>query len=493
MASEITPDGQVIAPLNITNPAPTFDLRGFRWGAADKLNLGPQASKDDHEERPVDQVPVAASFKPSIQRRHEVVPPPGEAPQLPPDHKQVDEQLGIAGNERPLPLPFPLAQFKGAYAGNGFNLIFRPAAFKELVFGPDGPNDNHLQLNLTTEQLTFGPTLGDIPNRGFGAQNDIMLGGLPYLQTIQDVTNEVTGKGDKPKTNIPNGIHFEPGMWLAVPAAESFQTSEEQKRGSIVRMASIPHGTTINAQGLIPAPVLETHLGGVAGPPIFNDVDTTPFRFGDETSKIFFQSMDATKINSLRTPSDLTNFNETTGTGRITSAIIKNPNIVLQDAIKGLEITETIAFEVATGPPAAKFNGGGTANISFLNGKQKANTTEAPGRDDMPNAHAPFMSARFWIETVQYQVTVPKLAPNETIQLRPTMPEGSTAPTPQFNITAPDAGVHALTTITVPGIQIQYSQMVHLNFGPSPAAMLTWPHVSVATLVPTGPQPFQIK
>ena len=39
--------------------------------------------------------------------------------------------------------------------------------------------------------------------------------------------------------------------------------------------------------------------------------------------------------------------------------------------------------------------------------------------------------------------------------------------------------------ILVPGIQIQYSQMVNLNF-----AGLTWPHVSVATLVPTGPQPF---
>ncbi|KAK0704292.1 hypothetical protein B0H67DRAFT_347097 [Lasiosphaeris hirsuta] len=468
MASEITPDGQVIAPLNITNPAPTFDLRGFRWGVADKLNH-------------------------PTQHQHQVVPPTGEAPRLPPDHKQFDDQLGISGDERPPPLPFPLAQFKGAYAGNGFNLIFRPAPFKQLSGGPDGPNDNHLQLTLTTEQLTFGPTLGDIPNRGLGAQNDIMLGGLPYLQTIQDVTNEVTGKGDKPRTNVPNGIHFEPGMWLSVPAAETFQTSEEQKRGSIVRMASIPHGTTINAQGLIPEPVQGTHLGGRPGPPIFNDVDTTPFRFGDETAKVSFQSMDATKVNSLRTPPDLGKFNETTGTGRITTAIIKNPNIVLQDAIRGLDITETISFEVATGPPAAKLNGGGTANISFLNGKQATITNQPPGRDDSPNAHAPFMSSRFWIETVQYRVTVPKLAANETILLRPTLPEGSTAPTPQFAITAPGTGVPALTTITVPGIQIQYSQMVHLNFGPNPNLMLTWPHVSVATLVPTGPQPFQIK
>jgi len=34
----------------------------------------------------------------------------------------------------------------------------------------------------------------------------------------------------------------------------------------------------------------------------------------------------------------------------------------------------------------------------------------------------------------------------------------------------------------VPFIQIQYSQTVFLNFGP-----LTWPHVSVATLIPADP------
>jgi hypothetical protein len=40
-------------------------------------------------------------------------------------------------------------------------------------------------------------------------------------------------------------------------------------------------------------------------------------------------------------------------------------------------------------------------------------------------------------------------------------------------------------TIKIPGIQIQYSQTVFLNF-----AGLTWPHVSVATLCPKNPQPF---
>jgi hypothetical protein len=37
-------------------------------------------------------------------------------------------------------------------------------------------------------------------------------------------------------------------------------------------------------------------------------------------------------------------------------------------------------------------------------------------------------------------------------------------------------------TLTVTGTQIQYTQTVNLNF-----AGLSWPHVSVATLVPSEP------
>ena len=40
----------------------------------------------------------------------------------------------------------------------------------------------------------------------------------------------------------------------------------------------------------------------------------------------------------------------------------------------------------------------------------------------------------------------------------------------------------------VTGVQIQSSQMVHLNFGG-----LTWPHVGVAIFVPTDAQFYQVK
>jgi hypothetical protein len=41
MATEITADGHVIAPLNIAHPTPSFDLKGFQWASIGELSLGP--------------------------------------------------------------------------------------------------------------------------------------------------------------------------------------------------------------------------------------------------------------------------------------------------------------------------------------------------------------------------------------------------------------------------------------------------------------------
>jgi len=56
------------------------------------------------------------------------------------------------------------------------------------------------------------------------------------------------------------------------------------------------------------------------------------------------------------------------------------------------------------------------------------------------------------------------------------------APVPVFEVNPPKE-ITVETPITVTSTQIQYSQQVQLNF-----AALTWPHVSVATLVPQAPQ-----
>lgn len=189
--------------------------------------------------------------------------------------------------------------------------------------------------------------------------------------------------------------------------------------------------------------------------------------------------------------------------GTITTEIIANPNLVLQRAIQGQDIRETITFEVTTGVPTDTLNGGGTANISFLAGTQtpaqatiavaaaekdrKPPLTTERSKPTTPNANAVLMKSRFWIETVAYDVVVPRFTSKGFTTLKPIMPPNSTAPTPEFLVFSPDRLPSESKTIKIPGIQIQYTQIVNLNFGG-----LTWPHVSVATLCPKNPQPFQM-
>jgi hypothetical protein len=128
-----------------------------------------------------------------------------------------------------------LAGFAGTFTGNGFNTIFRPQRPRSPtpLPVPVPGSDNVLELNLTSETLSFSPGLGSIPNRGT-VQGDIFLNGVPYVQAVNDVT--FPGQS--------TGIHFEPGIWLIVP-----KTTAPNVPGSVARMASIPHGTTIRRKG----------------------------------------------------------------------------------------------------------------------------------------------------------------------------------------------------------------------------------------------------
>ena len=470
MASEVTSDGQVIAPLNITAPTPLLNLRGFQWDNVDAKIHGTPVSRRA-------EVPNAS---------------PAPAQQPVPLGDQVTKQLGKPDD--PFVPPFPLEHFNGAFAGNGFNLIWRPRPDSDTNFPlpppagkqkPEGPSDNILELNLTLEQLTFGQNLGHIPNRGLDGEPDIDLAGVPYLQTVQDTTDPEKGSANN---QIHTGIHFEPGVWLFVPKAK-FQ---KQSTPTIVRMASIPHGTTINAQGVVPdkgtASVLK---GGVLNAPIIKDADSTPFsvqKSNDNKITIIPQTdafappMDAKNGNTFRIPQNLTNLNKT---GRITSTIIKNPHKILQDIINSQKVLEHITFEVSTGGQPSNLNGGGTANISFLMGQSTPGDTNPPPN---PIAHAAQMTSRFWILLVEYKVNLLKSNVQSVLKVQPEMPKDSTAPTPWFNITTPVGGVPKDMTIFVPGKQIMYSQTVMLNF-----KGLSWPHISIATLVPSDPQPFPMK
>jgi hypothetical protein len=243
----------------------------------------------------------------------------------------------------------PLAQLVGTWEGTGFNTIWRP-------HHPSGRQDRFLELNLTSETLVFEEIPGAIPNRGLD-QKDIEMFGVHYLQSISD-------------SSLDAGIHLEPGIWATVPA-----TTAPKEPPTVVRMASIPHGTSVLAQG---------RASTIAGPPIIKDVDIIPF-FGRDPStkgtfddaKQTFSELDMTKKKKFRQPSDPASIPE------ITQAMVKNPNLVLTKAIAGQEIVNTIVLRVdATN---AKLEGVGTANTFFL----------------VENASANHVSATFWIETVK--------------------------------------------------------------------------------------------
>lgn len=370
-------------------------------------------------------------------------------------------------SQQPTVTPNPpllvLDKFQGTYAGQGFNTIFRPQSSATPTTFPNNPtqgaNDNVLELNLTTETLAFASPLGSVPNRGLFAQGDIFLSGVPYVQTIQDVTNPATGKADGPAT----GIHFEPGLWMRVPAS----TTNPVQAESLNRMASIPHGTTINAQGLAPQ-------NTTPGAPNIPKVDITPFFIGQPTNLVPFPNQTASLNNTLRLPQDLNTFIKA---GTITQAILDDPNTVLRNANAGKTINKTTTIQISTKPAAPQL-GGGTANIDFLVGATSGSTTG-------PNAHAVQMDATFWISEVSHKITVPVHAqgqgPLEIAAPSPVKgaPAGFLAPS---FIIDPPAAVTVPKTITVTSPQIQYSQKVLLNFAP-----LSWPHVSVATLIPKDP------
>ena len=350
----------------------------------------------------------------------------------------------------PSPSLGPLTAFTGTFHGSGFNTIFRPDLGTPTPLPIPANNDNLLELNLTQETLSFSPALGSVPNRG-EVQPDAFLNGVPYLQVIQDVT-------------IPTqrvGIHFEPGLWMSIPKT----TDPNVPQPTVFRMGSIPHGTTIEAQGT---------FSTSSAKPNIPTVDITPFTIGAPGSKIPFPSQQVVNKNTPRIPQDLTSF---AAAGTITQAMLNDPNTFLRNHIASQTITSTTTIVISTKPAAPFTFGGGTDNIAFLlgNGQPPPNST--------PNASAVEMDATFWIETVEYTFEVPIFQPGQPPLTIPANTGSAGQPVPEFLVNPPVA-IKAPRQIKVAATQIQYSQHVLLNFNG-----LSWPHVSVATLVPASPVP----
>ncbi len=373
---------------------------------------------------------------------------------LAPDSATVVKQLGLLGD------------LAGTWTGKGFNLIGRPDFHnKENVY---------LQLNQTRERLEITPIGSAIPNRGFG-QDDINLFGLTYLQRISDA-------------NHGGALHIEPGLWVTQP--NTTYPGEEVPGGEqiIGRMGSIPHGNAMLAQGIAApfkgTPVLKAAATQSAFSP-FPSFNSTPFPVpalpgspivnADGSSEKLtaaaagvppFGSYDLT-VNGVP-PNARTPFGTTEPSlppainGVAMQDIVNDPIRLLQQTIElqakeGYEFEGVVLniasqrkitfFKAANSAPGAATTAvdvptfaGGIENIQFLEGGEP---TGAKG----PNADTALVYATFWIETVSHKD-------------RPTF------------------------------LQLQYAQMVVLNFGiltalnapPNRLVMIGWPHVSVATL-----------
>jgi hypothetical protein len=248
--------------------------------------------------------------------------------------------------ERNAPLG-PLHLLPGKWTGQGFNLIWRP--FQRT---PDQDQNRFLELNLTTENLQFHRIPGTIPNRGF-LQGDISLVGLHYLQQIKD-------------RNVPDaGIHLETGIWITVP-----KTTDPNEPTTIVRMASIPHGTTIEAQGTASPPI--------EGAPTIPPVSIDSFAIDRPELTVPHPESNLAYASQFRSP-----------LFGITQPMVDDPNSVLRAAIAEQVITETTILKISS-KSGVPDTGGGTDNIAFLAGT-------AAG----PNAFAVEIDATFWIETVK--------------------------------------------------------------------------------------------
>lgn len=228
-----------------------------------------------------------------------------------------------------------LKDLPGRWMGTGFNLIARPDKHENKPF--------FLQLSKTEETLEFHSVGAPIPNRG-SAQDDIFFHGVHYFQQISDAQTH-------------GGLHLETGMWLDVPATTAPQAPE-----SIVRLASIPHGDALLAQG--------QPLSVDSGPKI-DVADSTPITH--DTGK------------PVTDADYLAPFRNTPLPEGIPAGAIANPNVVLTEAIKDQKITQTVVLPISTTTQLGG-SAGGIQNIPFVVG----------------NANATSMTAVFWIEKVAH-------------------------------------------------------------------------------------------
>jgi hypothetical protein len=364
----------------------------------------------------------------------------------------------------------PLAPLVGSWRGPGFNAIWRPDNSQPPE---DSAIHRFLELNLTTDSFNFEVIPGAVPNRGFDTQADLQLYGVHYLQRTSDADLP-------PFSTAGQALHIEPGLFMNVPGSAA-----TNNQATIVRMGSIPHGTTVLMQGPNPGaeptpgpptfPVLRPFAGfpGVQPMTTVNGLGIQPISIAPTapataTTPAVVYGEEHVVPENQDTAADAA-FPASQSNGPFPAAFqgfVNDPNSVLREAIAGQDILGFIEINL-TAPGVGK----GVENIPFLgvpnldysattadSNPANATDTDPAVLTTTPNAFVYSAQATFWIEWVRIPFPVAAVGPVQ--------PE----PSPVVKLVEPFYGTPTF-------LQLQYSQLVILVFN-----NVLWPHVTVATM-----------
>jgi hypothetical protein len=408
----------------------------------------------------------------------------------------------------------PLAFLTGSWRGPGFNAIWRPHNQKSEPVGV--ATKRFLELNLTNDSFDFHVIPGVVPNRGLDPQPDLSLYGLHYLQRVSDAD-------PKPSKHVhPHGysqtahqaLHIEPGLFMHVPASSQQYSGDTPivNKDAIVRMGSIPHGTTVLMQGPSPG-VKPTHgkphiphlrpftnypgVSAASFPPYPATGQIPPPPPGPNPPALGIQPVTlvgaAHPVPEVKISVDTLVTASPTPAGLSTGPypehfqhFIDDPNSVLREAIEDQDILGHITIHMTTDTLSADgkpTEGIGSlyetvSSIPFLGVATRALApnvspppspapyafegglmTSPPPQIPVANAFVYSASATFWIEWVRNPGAPPiRLhdGPGE-----PCWPVRELEPYWQYSTY----------------LQLQYSQLVILIFNG-----VLWPHVTVATM-----------
>lgn len=361
----------------------------------------------------------------------------------------------------------PLAPLVGSWSGRGFNAIWRPDNIQ-----PPANSAIHrfLELNLTNDSFDFHVIPGAVPNRGFNTQADLQLYGLHYLQRTRDADRP-------PFSTAGQALHIEPGLFMNVPGSEA-----NDNEATIVRMGSIPHGTTVLMQG--PNPGAEPTAGAPTIPVLKPFADFPGVQPFTTTEGLGIQPISVAPAaagppavvygEEHVVPENQDTATDTAFPGSQSNGpyppefqgFVNDPNSVLRNDIEGQDILGFIEINLS-----ADGVGEGIENIPFLGipnldynpATAAANPTSTADTDptmstSTPNAFVASAQATFWIEFVSIPYSIPPVLPAD--------PKNAA----MFQQLEPFSGQPTF-------LQLQYSQLVILVFND-----ILWPHVTVATM-----------